>query len=342
MNKRILGGLAVAAMLAGGLALTSGVAQAEQPVGVDHPEDQCDGTFYESLGPNIGTSIVVAYSGDMWIKIGDQHILVRNVTKGQTVTPASVPSWPKDEGKGLNPKEVSHVDYCVKPRLAAPPVLTASYDCVAKLVSRVLAPASSDEWSAGEIVEDTSNKVFSVEITAAKGFVFANAKGSITLTAKYTETTDCEVLVVAPTLTPPNCEAAGGVVATNTAKYTFGNVGNTYTATAATGVRLVGQTVFAMQPLPKVTAGCSNVTQTPPPVVQVNPPAPPAPTQVASSPPVQATPAPAAAAPAAVVPAGGLPSTGIDGTGVTALIALLLTSLGGAALYMSRRYNVMN
>ncbi len=66
---------------------------------------------------------------------------------------------------------------------------------------------------------------------------------------------------------------------------------------------------------------------------------------VAALPPVQPAPAVApaeAAAPAAALPAQALPSTGIDGTGVTALIALLLTSLGGAALVVSRRFNVTN
>ena len=55
------------------------------------------------------------------------------------------------------------------------------------------------------------------------------------------------------------------------------------------------------------------------------------PTQVGSS----------GATPQVVVPAQGLPSTGIDGTGVTALVALMMTSLGGAALFVSRRRNVM-
>ena len=92
-------------------------------------------------------------------------------------------------------------------------------------------------------------------------------------------------------------------------------------------------------------------TPTPTPEVPATPTA----TQdvVAALPPVQAAPAVApavaparagapaqAAAPAAARQSQALPSTGIDSTGVTALIALLLTSLGGAAVFLSRRYNV--
>ncbi len=89
-------------------------------------------------------------------------------------------------------------------------------------------------------------------------------------------------------------------------------------------------------------------TPTPTPEVSATPTA--TPDVVAALPPVQAAPAgapsraaaPAAALPSQALPSQALPSTGIDGTGVTALIALLLTSLGGAAVLLSRRYNVTN
>ena len=80
------------------------------------------------------------------------------------------------------------------------------------------------------------------------------------------------------------------------------------------------------------------------PAVQVFPPTAPTnrpPTQrppdvVSAFSPAQAPPAEVSALPS-VLPAQALPSTGIDGTGITAIIALLLTSLGGAALFLSRR-----
>ncbi len=87
---------------------------------------------------------------------------------------------------------------------------------------------------------------------------------------------------------------------------------------------------------------CETTTPENPTPTPETPATPPTNEVVAALPPVQAAPAQAVApAQAAPVPTA-LPSTGIDSTGVTALIALLLTSLGGAALFMSRRYNVTN
>ena len=73
-------------------------------------------------------------------------------------------------------------------------------------------------------------------------------------------------------------------------------------------------------------------------VVALPPPQPPA-AVVAALPPIQA-PTTTAPAPVATIPAAGLPATGSNGTGVAALIALLVTSLGGAALLAARRRNV--
>ena len=99
-------------------------------------------------------------------------------------------------------------------------------------------------------------------------------------------------------------------------------------------------------PTPETPVSPTPQTPVPPtpqtPVTPTETPASPTPdVVVAALPPVQAAPA-QAVAPAAALPAQALPSTGIDGTGITAIIALLLTSLGGAALFVSRRFNVTN
>jgi hypothetical protein len=81
----------------------------------------------------------------------------------------------------------------------------------------------------------------------------------------------------------------------------------------------------------------------PPPVnpPPVNPSVP----EVASRPPVPSTPeavapsSPQAAAPTAANPTAALPATGLDSTGVTALLALLITGLGGLAVMVARRRN---
>ena len=118
---------------------------------------------------------------------------------------------------------------------------------------------------------------------------------------------------------------------TTTTTYTWNGTGFSEAVTVTTETQQRPLSTFEM------TCPSQVVTPTPPEQASL-PPAPATPAPAVSP----AAVAPAAAAPAAVVPARGLPSTGIDGTGVTALIALLLTSLGGAALYMSRRYNVTN
>ena len=74
-------------------------------------------------------------------------------------------------------------------------------------------------------------------------------------------------------------------------------------------------------------------------VVQLPPTQPPMEVVAAPLPPTQA-PTTTAPAPVATIPAAGLPATGSNGTGVAALIALLVTSLGGAALLVARRRNV--
>ena len=92
---------------------------------------------------------------------------------------------------------------------------------------------------------------------------------------------------------------------------------------------------------PQIPADDENCT---PPVTppSVNPPSGP---EVASRPPVPSTPeavapsSPQAAAPTAANPTAALPATGLDSTGVTALLALLITGLGGLAVMVARRRN---
>ncbi len=92
---------------------------------------------------------------------------------------------------------------------------------------------------------------------------------------------------------------------------------------------------------PETTVPPTTVLPTTPPteVVVALPPTQPPTEVVAVLPPTQA-PTTTAPAPVATIPAAGLPVTGSNGTGVAALIALLVTSLGGAALLAARRRNV--
>jgi len=344
MNKRILGGLAAAAMLAGGLAITSaGVASANNGAS-DLCPSNTDG--YGRKTDTVGNPATVSYTAPPGKLVAGYCVKAGTTTEFVTFDPPVKSVTIDHEAKD----SVSHYSIRLVPapeeelNEITPPVLTASYDCVAKSASYLLLPPPpSADWTAGEVIEDQDKDTFSVDITPKNGNYFPTSEegdGSITLTAQYTETTDCEVIVAAPTLAAPDCSVPGSVVpSVNPNKYTWSNEGNTFTATPVKGVRLVGQTVFEMNPLPKLTGDQCLV----PPVVDVV--APIAPTQAtrevvsAFSPALPPVPAGVAALPP-VVPAAGLPATGIDGTGVTALIALLLTSLGGAALFASRRRNV--
>ena len=341
MNKRILGGLAAAVMLTGGLAIMSaGVVSANNGTSELCP----DGTGgYGLKTDTVNDPATVSYTAPEGFLVAGYCVKAGTTIQEPTFDPP-------EKSVVIDHTLVDSVShYSVKlvpepqdePTVVPPPVLSASYDCVADSASSLLNPVSSTKWTAGPITEDKSTDTFTVEITPAEGSQFADSEGSITLTAEYIETSDCEATVAVPSLTPPSCQAAGSVVAVNTAKYTFGNVGNNYTATAVAGVRLVGQTVFGMQPLPKLNTGCSEVTQSEPPIAPVAPAIRPAPDAVAAFSPAQAPPAEVSALPS-VLPAQALPSTGIDGTGITAIIALLLTSLGGAALFLSRRFDVTN
>ena len=264
MNKRILGGLAAAVMLAGGLAFSSaGTASAQQPVSVNHPA--CAGVV--DIAPGQPTPI----AGIVFVKAGNSHTDVGFHEAGYVAT-------------SPNGSTVSHVDVC---------------------------PASTRP----------SMIVFSVFVDGA--FVC----GDMTVVQTRTKTTT--------TFTPTISGFTEAVTVTQ--------------ETQAREVTGAEKAACAITPplvdniLPPAPAG-----QTPaPPAAAGQTPAPPAPAGqtpaqadvVAALPPTQV--GASGAAPQVVVPAQGLPSTGIDGTGITALVALLMTSLGGAALFVSRRRNVM-
>jgi len=127
MNKRILGGLAVAAMLAGGLAITSaGVASAAS---VHHPVCAAGSTLVKDQAPysGFGVTIPAGYSDvTMYLKISNQHVEVPVVSSGQVYGPSDLSSWPRN-GNG-QPQEISHVDYCVPDVVpGAPTTITVSW-----------------------------------------------------------------------------------------------------------------------------------------------------------------------------------------------------------------------
>ena len=106
--------------------LTVGVmnsAAEAKPDNVNHPVEECEGTFIKDQGPNSGLSVTVAYTGNMWIKAGNQHFAVPAVTKGEVYTPADVSGWPMNK-PGTAYLEISHVDYCTEeppPTTTTPP-----------------------------------------------------------------------------------------------------------------------------------------------------------------------------------------------------------------------------
>ena len=111
-------------LVCGFLAVSSGATAATPPT-VDHPTEQCIGTFIESQPPGSGFTVTVAYTGNMWIKAGPVHFAVPAVTKGEVYTPQNVSSWPMNE-PGNAYLEISHVDYCVTevPPTTEPPETT--------------------------------------------------------------------------------------------------------------------------------------------------------------------------------------------------------------------------
>lgn len=131
------------------LALVAGVtwlgagspASATQPPTVNHPVEECEGTFIKDQGPSSGFSVTVAYTGNMWIKISNEHVFVPAVTVGETYGPKDVSGWPTNK-KGKY-QEISHVDYCVdkQPPPQEPVIstlgLTYNQDC---------APDETNTW----------------------------------------------------------------------------------------------------------------------------------------------------------------------------------------------------
>ena len=121
--KRII----VALALVAGVLSVGAAASATKPPTVNHPEDQCEGTFIKSQPPGSGFTVTAAYTGNMWIKIATQHVAVPAVTKGEVYTPRNVSSWPTN--KNGRYQEISHVDYCIRPEVTtttAPEVTTTT------------------------------------------------------------------------------------------------------------------------------------------------------------------------------------------------------------------------
>ena len=271
MNKRILGGLAAAVMLTGGLALSSGATQAV-------------------VGPNIVVG-GISYAPTKAPNAGVYHY--------------SLP------GVGI-PKSASVLD-------------------------------RGQTWN-GKNGADLGCESGTYWVSNNSRLVISHCVG------------DLEPTEVTPSFDymKPTCEAAGTAAPVETVGILWvPGEGGVSTASAIKGYILAdgSETKFGPFVLNQLTGDDCEVTEeeptptpTPTPEVEVIPPA--APTNrpppnrsadvVAASSPAQSPPAEVLALPS-VLPAQALPSTGIDGTGITAIIALLLTSLGGAALFLSRR-----
>ena len=265
MNKRILGGLAAAVMLTGGLAFSSGVAQASA---VDHcPEHSNEDNFKDQSGSSLNTKVLDAQTS-FCVKgsTGNTGILIAD---GSTTLFAYLAEFGVDNG-GENDPDVSY--YVVYPPEQPDPVerQTTSVDCATRKFTTVnyekpfVFDDETETWKLG--VEVEVDRV----VRDATSDELAGAK--------------CETETPPPT--PPT-------------------------------------------PEPEVQAIA-------PPAPTNRPPTQPASDVVSAFSPAQAPPAEVSALPS-VLPAQALPSTGIDGTGITAIIALLLTSLGGAALFAARR-----
>ena len=270
MNKRILGGLAAAVMLTGGLAFSSGVAQASA---VDHcPEHSNEDNFKDQSGSSLNTKVLDAQTS-FCVKgsTGNTGILIAD---GSTTLFAYLAEFGVDNG-GENDPDVSY--YVVYPPEQPDPVerQTTSVDCATRKFTTV----NYEKPFVFDDVTETWKRGVEVEVDrVVRDATFDELAGA-----------KCETETPPPTPTP------------------------TPTPTPEPEVEAIAPPAPTNRP----------PTQRPPDVV-------------AASSPAQAPPAEVSALPP-VVPAAGLPVTGIDGTGVTAIIALLLTSLGGAALFLSRR-----
>ncbi len=143
MTNKIKAGLVAALMLLG----ASGMAEAAQPddkgkpEDVHHPVEECDGTFIKDQPPFDGLSVTVAYTGNMWIKISNEHVFVPTVTKGEVYTPDTLSSWPLN--KNDKPQAISHVDYCVEGEVP-PTEVTPSYPFV---VPPLCGPSRTSTWT---------------------------------------------------------------------------------------------------------------------------------------------------------------------------------------------------
>jgi hypothetical protein len=112
MKKLLTGiGVGVAATLAAIVVLAGyGTAGATSVHHQDCPEGW---EQVVSQPPNEGFTVIVAYSGNLWIKVATQHFEVPVVSVGDVIGPEDVSSWPTNQNGKY--QEISHVDYCIPP-----------------------------------------------------------------------------------------------------------------------------------------------------------------------------------------------------------------------------------
>ena len=271
MNKRILGGLAAAVMLTGGLAFSSaGAASADVDHCPEHSNVENDkdesGSSLNSFKPAAGTVFCVKGS------TGNTGILTAE--NGDT----TLIEYMAEFGPPNNGDQVPNVSYyVVYPPRVTPQFVYKKPTCEAAGTAEPV-KTTGISWVTGEDGVWTAS--------ADEGYVLA--KGDFKFGPFKLDKLNGDVL----------CPTTVVVVVPPT-------------------------------PEPEVQAIA-------PPAPTNRPPTQPASDVVSAFSPAQAPPAEVSALPS-VLPAQALPSTGIDGTGITAIIALLLTSLGGAALFAARR-----
>jgi len=258
MINRILGGLAAAAMLAAGLAMTTGVAQADEV----HPERSkgCEDLYLptdtEGVSP-LGFWQTLSFSTE-----DEDCIRELSLLPDPTLPKLTAPT-------------------CFAPGTVELPETTENYD-----------------WVDDGTYFAVADYGFFFGVDAVTEFDPGNLAQLIGSQCDIaTSTTEPPVITVPPT-TPP---VTGPPAIT---------APSTTSATVAPAVAVVAALPPAQAPT--TTAPTATAPTTTAPTTT-------APTTVAT------------------VPAAGLPATGSNGTGTTALIALLATSLGGAALLGARR-----
>ena len=334
MNKRILGGLAVAAMLAGGLALTTGVASATDEARVEETPTEAPEAV-EEAPPECGT-----YQSESC-----EQPVEKVYVRATFICKATQDGVTENTGTSANVG-----DYIFRIGRAADADLWENVDSVdytagvggSGLFSGTATPGSQD-------FKTTQSAIAGVSVLTSP--VANDYYGTASTNATPCEYPVIEVTPVTPTVTAPTCDAPGIVELPETDNYEWVKQDDgTYLAVADEGYVLADDAVTMFDPgdLDQLTGSqCEEETTTTTTLPTTEPPVTTsttsttstteAPTEaVAALPPAQA-PTTTAPAPVATIPAAGLPATGSNRTGTTALIALLATSLGGAALFAARR-----